>query len=284
MSYNISSEKFTHPLLKPILLELTGYFKEAGISFFVIGATARDIIMELHNAQSGRLTYDLDIAIAVNNWEQWVSLEKELVKLKNFTKDKDQKQRFIYKGKFELDIVPFGEIIKKDHKIFWPPDEEMAMSVLGFKAAAEAALPVRIDDDTEIRIATLSGIFILKLIAWKDRHQYNNKDADDIGFILGNYLSIYEQRAATNYYDEVYGQEFFNNTTAGSVLLGIDIRELLEKHSETLASIREILQVEIDKREESKLINQVLETHGSFYYEELLQSFQKLVNGFRSTK
>ncbi|MBO2543787.1 nucleotidyl transferase AbiEii/AbiGii toxin family protein [Salegentibacter sp. BDJ18] len=265
--------------MKPILLELTGYFKEAGISFFVIGAIARDIIMEIHNIHSGRLTYDLDIAIAVNNWEQWLSVEKELVKLKNFTKDKDQKQRFIYKDKFELDIVPFGEIMKKDHKIFWPPNEEMAMSVLGFEAADEAALPVRIDDETEIRIATLSGIFILKIIAWKDRHQHNNKDADDIGFILGNYLSIYEERAASNYYDEVYGQEFFNNTTAGAILLGIDIRESLEMHSETLVSIQEILLEEIGKREESKLINQILETHRSLYYEEVLQSLQKLVNG-----
>ncbi len=67
---------------------------------------------------------------------KWLSVEKELVKLRNFTKDKDQKQRFIYKDKFELDIVPFGKIMKKDHKIFWSPNEEMAMSVLGFKAAA----------------------------------------------------------------------------------------------------------------------------------------------------
>ena len=56
MSLDISSDKFTHPLLKPILLELTAYFQKAGISFFVIGATARDIIMELHNQQFGRLT------------------------------------------------------------------------------------------------------------------------------------------------------------------------------------------------------------------------------------
>ena len=69
MSYNISSDKFTHPLLKPILTELSAYFNKVGISFFVVGATARDIIMELHNERSGRLTQDLDIAITVNDWE-----------------------------------------------------------------------------------------------------------------------------------------------------------------------------------------------------------------------
>ncbi|MDT0649901.1 nucleotidyl transferase AbiEii/AbiGii toxin family protein [Autumnicola edwardsiae] len=279
MSYSISSEKFTHPLLKPILLELNEYFKEAGISFFVIGATARDIIMELHDAKSGRLTYDLDIAITVNHWEQWLKVEEEILKLENFTKDKDQRQRFLYKEKFQLDIVPFGEIMKSDHKIFWPPNEELAMSVLGFTAANEAALPVRIDDETEIKIATLSGIFILKITAWKDRHQRNNKDADDMGFILENYLSIHEERAAAKYYDEVYGQEPFKDTTAGAVLLGKDIQELLENHMETVESILEILRGELEKEEESKLINQIIETHKSLSYEEVLQSIQNIVNG-----
>ena len=279
MSYNISSEKFTHPLLKPILLELTGYFKEAGISFFVIGATARDIIMELYDMQSGRLTYDLDIAITVNDWDQWLNVEQELLKLENFTKDKDQKQRFIYKDKFQLDIVPFGEIMKKDHKIFWPPNEEMAMSVLGFTAADESALPVRIDDETEIKIATLSGIFILKIIAWKDRHQRNNKDADDMGFILENYLSIHEERAATKYYNEVYEIEAFSIITGGAVLLGKDIKELLENHTETIETIFEILTEEVNKKEESVLLNQIIETHKSLSYEEVLQSIQNIVNG-----
>jgi len=279
VSYNISSEKFTHPLLKPILLELTGYFKEAGISFFVIGATARDIIMELYDMQSGRLTYDLDIAITVNDWDQWLNVEQELLKLENFTKDKDQKQRFIYKDKFQLDIVPFGEIMKKDHKIFWPPNEEMAMSVLGFTAADESALPVRIDDETEIKIATLSGIFILKIIAWKDRHQRNNKDADDMGFILENYLSIHEERAATKYYNEVYEIEAFSIITGGAVLLGKDIKELLENHTETIETIFEILTEEVNKKEESVLLNQIIETHKSLSYEEVLQSIQNIVNG-----
>ena len=260
-------------------MELTDYFKDAGISFFVIGATARDIIMEMHNETSGRLTYDLDIAITVNDWDQWKRVEEDITNLENFSKDPDQKQRFIYREKFQLDIVPFGDIMKSDHKIFWPPNEEFAMSVLGFTAADESAVKVSIDNETEIKIATLSGIFILKIIAWKDRNQRNNKDADDIGFILENYLSIHEERAATTYYEEVYGLEPFRHTTAGAVLLGKDINELLKHHQETIASILEILNEELNKKEESKLLNQIIETHKSLYYEEVLQSIQNIVNG-----
>ena len=91
MSYNISSNQFSHPLLKPILLELTSYFKDTEIKFFVIGATARDIIMEIHNEKPGRLTHDLDIAIAVNDWSQYQKIEEGILKLKHFTKDKNQK-------------------------------------------------------------------------------------------------------------------------------------------------------------------------------------------------
>lgn len=279
MSYNISSKKFTHPLLKPILLELTEYFKEAGISFFVIGATARDIMMEMHNETSGRLTHDLDIAITVNDWEQWKKVEEDIINLENFTKDPDQKQRFIYREKFQLDIVPFGDIMKSDNKIFWPPNEEMAMSVLGFSAADESGVIVSIDNETKIKIATLGGIFILKIIAWKDRNQSNNKDADDMGFIIENYLSIHEERAATTLYEEVYGIEPFRNTTAGAVLLGKDINELLKNHQETIVTITEILTDELNKKEESKLLNQIIETHKSLYYEEVLQSIQNIVDG-----
>lgn len=277
MSLDISSDKLTHPLLKPILLELTDYFKKAGISFFVIGATARDIFMELHNQKSGRLTYDLDIAITVNDWEQWQKVENEIVSLENFTKDKDQKQRFIYKGKFQLDIVPFGEIMNQDYKIFWPPNEELAMSVLGFSAAVEASIKVNVDDEIEIKIASLNGVFLLKIVAWKDRHHESNRDADDMGFILENYLNINAQRAAMEYYDEVYGVEPHSEIISGATLLGKDINELLEAYPETKTSVAEILNTEIRHKEESKLINQIIETHKSFSYEEVLQGIKNIV-------
>ena len=276
MSLDISSEKFTHPLLKPILLELTAYFRQKGVSFFVIGATARDIVMELHNEKSGRLTHDLDIAITVNDWVQWQKVEEEIVKLDSFTKDPDQKQRFIYQGKFILDIVPFGNIMKQDSKIFWPPDEDFAMSVLGFDAVEEASLKVNIDQEIEIQIASLSGIFLLKITAWKDRNHKSNKDADDIGFILENYLSINEERAATEYYDDIYTEDF-TLVKGGAMLLGIDVSEILQEYPDDLAAIKKILIDSVDKKERSILINQILETHKTLSYEEVLEGLQNII-------
>lgn len=277
MSLDISSAKFTHPLIKPILTELTTYFKKTGISFFVIGATARDIVMELNNKKSGRLTYDLDIAITVNDWEQWQKVEEEIVSLENFSKDADQKQRFLYKDKFQLDIVPFGNVMKEDSKIFWPPDEDFAMSVLGFDAAEEASLKVNIDQEIEIQIASLSGIFLLKITAWKDRNHKSNKDADDIGFILENYLSINDQRAAENHYEEVYADDQ-TIITGSAALLGIDVSEILKEYPNDLATIKQILIDTVNKKERSILINQIIETHKTLSYKEVLESLQNIIN------
>jgi predicted nucleotidyltransferase len=274
MSYNISSKKINHPLLKPILQELTEYFKGTGISFFVIGATARDIIMELHNESSGRLTHDLDIAITINDWEQYKTIESEISKLPNFSKDTDQKQRFKYLGKFDLDIVPFGNIMKESDKIFWPPDEEFAMSVLGFSAVNDAALKVSIDGDIEIKIASLAGIFILKIVAWRDRNHKTNKDADDMVFILQNYLEIYRDESL-EYFEEIYTDDH-TILKGGSTLLGIHLNQILEAYADAKQRIVEILTTEIDKKEESKLINQILETHKALGYDDVLKSIKNI--------
>ena len=276
MSYSISSKKFNHPLLKPILQELTDYFKASGISFFVIGATARDIIMELHDESSGRLTHDLDIAITINDWEQYKTVEEGITQLPNFTKDQDQKQRFQYLGKFDLDIVPFGNIMKEDDKIFWPPDEEFAMSVLGFSAVNEASLKVSIDEDINIQIASLAGIGLLKIVAWKDRNHKTNKDADDIAFILQNYLEIHLDEAI-EHYDVVYTDDH-TRIKGGAALWGIHINHLLDNYPEAKQSIKEVLSIEVDKKEESRLINQILETHKTLNYDEVLKSIDNLNN------
>lgn len=275
MSYNISSDQFRHPLIKPILEELTAFFAEYGIRFYVIGATARDIFMEIHNEQSGRLTHDLDIAIAINDWKQYGLIERKIVELENFSKDVDQKQRFKYRGKFECDIVPYGEIMKRDLRIFWPPDEDFAMSVLGFSAVGEASLKITIDHEIEIRSASLAGIFLLKLVAWSDRRYTTNKDAGDMGFILSNYLEIYRDRSM-EYYEEIYTEDH-TIFSGGATLLGKDIANILVKYPNEKESLANILNEEIDQKEESSLINQMIETHSQLKYEVVLKCMKNIV-------
>lgn len=272
MDYNLSSEKLEHPLLKKLLDELIPVFLKLEIKFFVIGATARDIIMELHGEKSGRRTQDIDIAIAIDKWEEFSTIEKEIIQLPNFKKDLKQQQRFLYLKDFQVDIVPYGGIASAEDKIFWPPDQSFAMTVLGFEDVEKDLVRVKIDDTLEIDIVSLTGIFILKLVAWKDRHHKGNKDADDMGFILLNYLNIHEERAVMNYYEEVYEIENFSITKAGAALLGIDINILLFDNETNKAKLKAIIETEINSKENSVLFNQILETN-HIKFDDILDSF-----------
>lgn len=275
MDYNISSDKLKHPLLKKLLDELIPVFQKLEIKFFVIGATARDIIMELHGEKSGRRTQDIDIAIAVDKWEQFENIEKEITQLLNFQKDTKQQQQFLYLSYFRIDIVPYGGITNAEDKIFWPPDQSFAMSVLGFEEAEKDLVRVKIDDTIEIDIVSLAGIFILKLVAWKDRHHKGNKDADDIGFILLNYLNIHEERAATEHYEDVYEIENFSTTKASAALLGIDVNELLSDNEANKTKLKAIIETEIKSEENSVLFNQIIET-SHLKFDEILDCFRIL--------
>lgn len=275
MDYNISSEKLEHPLLKKLLNELIPVFQKLEIKFFVIGATARDIIMELHGEKSGRRTQDIDIAIAVDKWSAFSTIEKEITNLPDFKKDPKQQQRFLYLNTFPIDIVPYGGITTAEDKIFWPPDQSFAMTVLGFEEAEKDLIKVKIDDTLAIDIVSLTGIFILKLVAWKDRYYKGNKDADDIGFILLNYLYIHEERAAMEHYKEVYEIEDFTITKAGAALLGIDINNLLADNETNKAKLKAIIETEINLEENSVLFNQVVETN-KVKFDDILDCFQIL--------
>jgi predicted nucleotidyltransferase len=237
MNYNISSEEFQDPLLKPILQKLSDYFSNQGIRFYVIGATARDIILNIHGEMAQRATRDLDIAIAISDWDVYNEVEKGIIEIEGFKKDPTQKQRFFYLDVFPIDIVPFGEIRKKSDKIFWPPDESVALTVLGFEEVQNSTEKIIIDNSLTIEVASLDGIFILKLFSWTDRHLENNKDADDIAFIIANYLNINEKRAIDEHYNDIYLSENFSNITAGAKLLGIDVARILQNNSEAKLKI-----------------------------------------------
>ena len=276
MSCNISSESFNDPYLKEVLQKLSSYFNSINSDFYVIGATARNIIMSsIHNRPAGRSTSDLDIAIAINDWDKFKQISTELVDF-GFEKSKKQNQEFSYKNGYTLDVVPFGNLAKADKNIYWPPEGDIAMSILGFSEVANNALTIIIDNEFSIKVASLHGIFILKLVAFNDRKFSKNKDADDMAFIIANYLDIYEMRVVEEHYD-LYEIENFTPFIAGAALLGRDIKDMLQRDKETLESISKIIETESELEDGSILINQMLETNKSLKYEETLEALQMLL-------
>lgn len=278
MSYNISSERLNNPLLKDLLKELNRFFSVINVDFYVIGATARDIILSnLHHLVSDRKTDDLDIAIAISDWEQFQSIEENLPKREQFAKSKEQKQRFIYKGIYAIDIVPFGDVAEDDGNIYWPPDKTIAMSVWGFPETAQSAISIAIDREFSIKIASLPGLFILKLVAWKDRHLSSSKDAYDMALLMTNYLDINTKRAVEEHYD-LYEKDNFDQVISGTQLMARDVKLLIQTNTETLDHLRNILIREIELAEESRLINQLMESDAGLRYEQVFACLKSMFN------
>ena len=176
-----------------------------------------------------------------------------------------------------VDIVPFGEVARADNNIYWPPEETHAMSVIGFSEIAKNTLEVEIDNSFTIYLASLPGIFLLKLSAWRDRKIETTKDAQDIAFIISNYLEINELRAAKENYD-IYEADEFSTYIAGATLLGRNAKEILVSSPDILDEFITILKEQVESAEESLLINQILETHSGLTYESVYGGFTVIIN------
>jgi predicted nucleotidyltransferase len=278
MDYKVKSTDIQHPLLKPVLEELIPVFEEAGIKFYIIGAVARDIILELYDEKSKRVTMDLDIAIAINDWSAFDVLATQIVSLPNFTKDTKQQQKFLYKSNFEIDIVPYGGIKNQNDKIFWPPDESFAMTVLGFEEVEDSLLKIQIDEEVNFEIVSLEGVFLLKLFAWKDRSNKTTKDAEDLGFLLNNYFNINRDSSFDEPYNKVYDLEDFTELNAGAIILGQKLNLMLAKSPPVKAKLKSILEENIAKAEESKLINQIIETNTILKFDDIAEAIYLINN------
>ena len=216
----------------------------AGIRFFVVGATARDMIFELgHGLSSGRATLDMDIGVRLGTWDEFRNLKESLLRSGQFTPAKEV-QWLQYRGGLLIDFLPFGGIADAKCEIRWPPDQDVAMSVVGFEDAYEAAQPVRLraTPPLDILVASAAGLTIMKFIAWADRPHERSRDAQDVAYILDRYLDVGNVERFQKDHKDLVDVENFDYVLAGARLLGRDIARIGKP--ETIARIREILAIE----------------------------------------
>jgi predicted nucleotidyltransferase len=251
-----------------------------GLPFFVVGATARDILLEhCHAKRSPRRTTDLDIGIEVGGWGEYHKLSEALIKRKFSPTDNPFKFRF---NGMALDVVPFGAITDGDKIVRHPSDSAVVMNVLGFQEAYDYSTLIRMSDAPilDIRVATIPGIALLKLIAWDERYPDRSKDAVDLYFFMEKYADAGNEDRLFRDDLEVMKSEGFDLEQAGISILGRDMG--LMASTEAGVAIRSILSKETGDQARYRLVEDI--SRSAFRLHEqaavLLQKLEKLKQGF----
>lgn len=145
------------------------------------------------------------------------------------------------------------------------------MNVAGFEEALTSSMPVEIAPGLVVRVASLTGLALLKLVAWSDRGRETDKDAVDLYRLITSYANAGNA-------DRIYNTEMnlleavgYDMELAGAELLGRDVRGVAS--SRVFEQIRLVLKSESDLE---RLVNQMARTT----YAEAWPAVERAVNSF----
>lgn len=269
---------------RPTINALSALKREAealNIPFFIVGALARDLILKhAYGVEPPRMTRDIDLGVRVAGWKQFDRLTDALVATGRFTSTRER-QRFSFDTVL-LDIVPFGEIMDERKRISWPPEHVIFMSVVGFEEAYEFSVTVRLSSDPEldIRLPTLAGLALLKVVSWADRYPERRKDAEDLLMIMqkyeyaGNLERVFDQEQV------LLQEEGFDARLAVIRLLGRDMVQIAAP--DTATTVAEILEAETKPGSPYRLIIDMIRglPMRDEKFEEIRLHLAKLKQGF----
>jgi predicted nucleotidyltransferase len=249
--------------------------KNLNIEYFIIGASARDLLLEkAFGISSPRATLDIDIAICIKNWDQFFSLKQHLMRLYNFNDTPGKMHRINSLEYGALDLIPFGDIENASHHIAWPPDGSSIMNLMGFREAYQTSILIEFQPDLIVRVASIPGLALLKLLAWSER-SYLSKDAKDFIFILMNYIHAGNvNRFYTEHADLLEANFDFNHASAR--MLGRDIRLLLNDNQKKFLS--DFIRNKVLSKSNMSFISQIM--HSYPQYDNDYEKAQDLMNSF----
>ena len=251
------------------------------IAFFVVGATARDILLDVfYGIGSKRATMDIDIAVFVEDWNQFKRLKNELIATADFSSTRET-QRLLFKNRLPVDLVPFGGVAEKEDMIGWPPDNSFRMNVAGFRECYQHVVQVQIsvDPDLTINVANLAGLAILKLISWDENSARRRKDASDLLFILQNYLDAGNLERLFDEAPDIVDSGDYNYEAGSARLLGRDISAIA--FATTKAKLIAILTRESQRKQGHSIAMDALQGNrfSEKSYEEISALFDSLLKG-----
>lgn len=217
-----------------------------GARLLIVGAMARELVL-VHGfgVHSGRATRDLDFAIRVTGWDEFHRIRDSLIENAGFQPVPDRPHRLISEDDFLIDLLPFGAVETQERTIAWPPDESEIMTMRGFSEAAESGISVTLPGLLQVEVASPVGQALLKIVAWSDRStEFPGKDAYDLTILLRKYLEAGNQDRLYEEASDLLEENDFDLEVAGAILLGRDIRYMLDEPGAKV--LQELLEPELD--------------------------------------
>ena len=231
----MKKHKLSDPI-KALLLTIHRFCTEVRAPYFLIGATARDILFHhLHDFPIRRLSLDINFGIAVQDWTHFQIVLDQLTQSGAFRRHQQIAHRFYFDpgvgDELCADLVPCGNVEAPDGTVAWPPDQSIIMTVAGYTEALDQAIQFVVDDSVAVPICSITGLALTKLIAWSDRGDRESKDASDFAYVLQNYARAgNEDRLFSEEAYPVLESQNHDLDAASATLLGQDVARLA-KHA-----------------------------------------------------
>jgi predicted nucleotidyltransferase len=221
-----------------------------GFPSIVVGAAVRDFILQFgSNIRPPRATYDIDFGVSVASWENYLQLLETLKKDDRYSSTEMQ-HRLQSPENVLIDILPFGAIEDSNRKIQWPHGGR-EMSMAGFSEAYTMAIDIIISSPPPgtIKIVSLAGLALLKILSWNDNPQERDRDAKDFCLIMFNYLEAQDIGYIYEKHGDLAGDDY---ELFSARILGRDLK--LVAGSAMHSTLLKILKRECDSEGELSLV------------------------------
>jgi len=217
------------------LAELVADVRSAAseLEFLLVGASARDLLLfHAYGIRTGRATEDVDLALAVADWDEFEKVRTLLLATDHFAPIPGANHKVHHRRRIEVDFIPFGGVELPDRTIAWPPDGDWVMGVLGFREALSSSTVVPLPLGQRIDVVSLPMLLVLKVLAWADRKaRARGKDAPDLILILQKYLDAGQAERLYGETELLESTGKFDYESAGAWLAGRDARTMLRQFS-----------------------------------------------------
>ncbi|APY10428.1 hypothetical protein BWZ22_03860 [Seonamhaeicola sp. S2-3] len=213
---NQTYKQLSIPYFKEVFDCIDKVMVKLNVPYYLIGASAIALEILKKGIKPSRGTKDIDFAIMIASLQEFETIVKEL---SNYGFNKVEAPWTLYNDKFNIviDLLPFGEIEENFTINF--NERYTDLHVLGFSEVLQNPETVQIEEKS-VQIPSLSGMVILKLIAWSDRPEERDSDLYDILRIIEYYFDLNFDEIVEHHNDTFPEEEDLDQLKIAARVLG----------------------------------------------------------------